>query len=61
MSNTITRTEFLKHKRDQQIHMWNAGTITTAQLVDWILGYGTDRDVEWLCKHFDPLDTIAKY
>jgi len=40
--------------------MWQQGKITTPQLVDWILGYGTDEDVEWLCDNFDPMDTLAR-
>jgi len=61
MKNIIDRTEFLSAKKEQQISFWQQGKITTAQLVDWVLGYGTDDDVEWLCEHFDPWDTIAKY
>ena len=61
MTNIITRNTFLQCKKQQQIQLWQRGRISTAQLVDWILGYGTDSDVEWLCEHFDPMDTIAKY
>ena len=61
MAQITSRTEFLECKKQQQIQLWQIGKISTAQLVDWILGYGTDRDVEWLCEHFDPMDTIAKY
>lgn len=58
--NVITKTDFLQAKKQQQIHMWQQGKITTPQLVDWILGYGTDEDVEWLCDNFDPMDTLAR-
>lgn len=61
MTNIITKTDFLEHKKQQQIHFWQTGKISTAQLVDWILGYGTDDDVEWLCANFDPEETFAKY
>ena len=61
MAQITSRTKFLECKKQQQIQLWQIGKISTAQLVDWILGYGTDSDVEWLCEHFDPLDTIAKY
>jgi len=61
MENIITRTEFLSAKKEQQVMLWREGKITTPQLVDWVLGYGTDEDVEWLCANFDPEDTIAKY
>lgn len=60
MKNIISRTQFLQAKRDQQIALWQQGSITTESLVDWILGYGTDDDVEWLCANFDPIDTLAK-
>lgn len=60
MKNIISRTQFLQAKRDQQIALWQQGRITTESLVDWILGYGTDDDVEWLCANFDPIDTLAK-
>ena len=59
--NVITRTDFLQAKKQQQIHMWQQGKISTPQLVDWVLGYGTDDDVEWLCANFDPEDTFTKY
>ena len=60
MKNIISRTQFLQAKRDQQIALWQQGSITTESLVDWILAYGTDDDVEWLCANFDPIDTLAK-
>ena len=59
--NVITQSQFIEHKKAQQIQLWQQGRVQTHQLVDWILIYGTDQDVEWLCANFDPLDTIAKY
>lgn len=59
--NVVTQSQFIAHKKAQQIRLWQQGRLQTHQLVDWILTYGTDRDVEWLCEHFDPWDTIAKY
>ena len=59
--NVITQKQFIARKKQQQIKLWQQGVVQTHQLVDWILTYGTDRDVEWLCEHFDPEDTIAKY
>jgi len=53
-----TRKQFLKAKKQQQIHLWQTGKITTASLVDWVLAYGEDRDLEWLSANFDPLETI---
>ena len=61
MQNVIDAPEFMRAKIEQQIDMWKQYKITTPQLVDYILGYGTDDDVEWLCANFDPEDTIAKY
>ena len=61
MAQITTRTEFLKHKKQQQVNLWEQGKLSTAQLVDWILGYGNDDDVEWLCANFDPEETITKY
>lgn len=60
-NNTVERDVFFEHKIKQQRWLWEQGQITTAQLVDYLLGYGTDADVEWLCANFDPLETIAKY
>ena len=40
-----TRKQFLKAKKQQQIHLWQTGKITTASLVDWVLAYGEDRDM----------------
>jgi len=59
--NVITQTQFIAKKKQQQIKLWQQSIIQTHQLVDWILTYDTDRDVESLCEHFDPVDTIAKY
>ena len=61
MQNVIDTPEFMRAKIEQQIDMWKQHKITTAQLVDYILGYGTDDDVEWLCANFDPMETITKY
>jgi hypothetical protein len=61
MNNTITSEQFLKLKKQQQVELWEQGKLSTAQLVDWILGYGDDEDVEWLCANFDPEETITKY
>ena len=61
MENVIDSTQFMTAKIEQQIALWKQHKITTPQLVDYILGYGTDDDVEWLCANFDPEDTIAKY
>ena len=61
MTNIISRTTFLEHKKTQQIELWQQGRMDTAQLVDWILGYGDDADVEWLCANFDPEETFDKY
>jgi len=51
----------MRAKIEQQIELWRNHKLSTPQLVDYVLGYGTDADVEWLCEHFDPMDTIAKY
>ena len=61
MQNVIDAPEFMRAKIEQQIDMWKQQKITTPQLVDYILGYGTDDDVEWLCANFDPEETITKY
>ena len=61
MTNIISKNDFLTAKIEQQKSLWRLGELTTPQLVDYILGYGTDSDVEWLCANFDPEDTIAKY
>jgi len=61
MENVIDSTQFMTAKIEQQKVLWQQGQLTTPQLVDYILGYGTDDDVEWLCANFDPEDTIAKY
>ena len=61
MTNIISKDAFLTAKIEQQKSLWQQGQLTTAQLVDYVLGYGTDTDVEWLCEHFDPWETIAKY
>ena len=61
MTNIVSKDAFLTAKIEQQKGLWQRGQLTTAQLVDYVLGYGTDADVEWLCEHFDPMDTIAKY
>ena len=61
MTNIVTQDTFMTAKIDQQKQLWQQGKITTADMVDYILGYGKDTDVEWLCANFDPLDTLAKY
>ena len=61
MTNIVSKDDFLTAKIAQQKGLWQKGQLSTAQLVDYVLGYGTDTDVEWLCEHFDPWDTIAKY
>jgi hypothetical protein len=61
MTNIISKDTFLTAKIEQQKSLWQQGQLTTAQLVDYVLGYGTDDDVEWLCANFDPWDTLAKY
>jgi len=61
MTNIISKDIFLTAKIEQQKSLWQQGHLTTAQLVDYVLGYGTDDDVEWLCANFDPMETITKY
>ena len=61
MKNVIDSTHFMTAKIEQQKQLWRKGHLTTAQLVDYVLGYGTDDDVEWLCANFDPEETITKY
>jgi hypothetical protein len=61
MTNIISKDVFLTAKIEQQKSLWQQGQLSTAQLVDYVLGYGTDSDVEWLCANFDPIETITKY
>ena len=58
MGQITTKTQFLELKKQQQISLWSQSKISTAQLVDWILAYGTDADVEWLSNTFDPQETM---
>ena len=61
MTNIISKDTFITAKIEQQKVLWQQGQLSTAQLVDYVLGYGTDSDVEWLCANFDPMETITKY
>ena len=61
MAQIVSKHSFMRAKIQQQIELWRNHKLSTPQLVDYVLGYGTDADVEWLCEHFDPMDTITKY
>tara|TARA_B100000900_G_scaffold347692_1_gene312972 strand:- start:3413 stop:3601 length:189 start_codon:yes stop_codon:yes gene_type:complete len=56
MTKLITKTEFLHYKKRQQKQLWAESRISSAELIDWLLAYGDDSDVEWLQEHFDPDD-----
>ena len=61
MAQVVSKHSFMRAKIEQQIELWKQNKITTPQLVDYVLGYGTDDDVEWLCANFDPIETLTKY
>lgn len=61
MAQIISRDLFMRAKIDQQIELWKHNSLSTPDMVDYVLAHGTDTDVEWLCANFDPEETITKY
>lgn len=54
----IDRDRFLNLKRKQQLVLWKEGQVSDEVLIEWLLRYGTDDDVNWLCDTFDPLEGL---
>jgi len=52
----ITREQFLKLRKAQILNQWMRGEMSDASLIDWLLVYGDDGDIEWLAEHFPNAD-----
>lgn len=48
----ISREQFLQQRKSQIIRDWLEGSFSDAKLIDWLLIYGNDKDIEWLAKQF---------